>query len=128
MSHCFYFFYKFGVFSYKSQREEIPQNLRAIKNAQIAYEQNYDVYVRCSAYPATPTKTAQQWDKSASGGFKTIDFSPSGKVRGSYMVSTGVTNFTVIGISDMDGDGVYATYIATKSIHPNQPVTPPNVY
>jgi len=118
----------FVSMQYKSKRAEIPQNLKAIKTAQIAYENEFDVYVKCAAYPATPTKTTQQWTKSASGGFRTIDFTPSGDVRGSYMVSTSQFNFTVIGISDVDGDGVYATYIATKSENPNAPITAPDIY
>ena len=44
------------------------------------------------------------------------------------MVVTSSNNFTAIGISDLDGDGVYATYIATKSLNPNNPITPADVY
>lgn len=111
---------------YEEKRAEIPKNLKVIRVAEMAYETEYDVYVKSSAYPATPTKTSQQWDKSASGGFKIIDFYP-GDVRGSYMVSTTQSNFTATGISDVDGDGVYATYIATKSTNPIL-ITPPDVY
>ena len=118
----------FVSMQYKSKRAEVPQNLKAIKTAEIAYENEFDAYVKCSAYPASPTKTTQIWTKSASGGFKTIDFTPSGEVRGSYMVSTAQLNFTATGISDIDGDGIYATYIATKSENPNSPLTAPDVY
>jgi len=118
----------FVSMQYKSKRAEIPQNLKAIKTAEIAYENEFDVYVKCSAYPASPTKTTQIWTKSASGGFKTIDFTPSGEVRGSYMVSTAQFNFTATGISDVDGDSVSATYISTKSSNPNNPTTAPDVY
>ena len=118
----------FVSMQYKSKRAEIPQNLKAIKTAEIAYENEFDVYVKCSAYPASPTKTTQIWTKSASGGFKTIDFTPSGEVRGSYMVSTAQFNFTATGVSDVDGDSVSATYISTKSSNPNNPSTAPDVY
>ena len=118
----------FVSMQYKSKRAEIPQNLKAIKIAEIAYENEFDVYVKCSAYPASPTKTTQIWTKSASGGFRTIDFTPSGEVRGSYMVSTAQFNFTATGVSDVDGDGVSATYITTKSSNPNNPTTAPDVY
>ena len=114
--------------TYKAKRAEVPMNLKAIKTAQISYMQDYDVYVRCAAYPSVPSKEPQKWDVSASGGFKTIDFQPSENVRGSYMVATTPTNFTAIGIIDVDGDGVYATYIATKSENPNAPITAPDVY
>ena len=118
----------FVSMQYKSKRAEIPQNLKAIKTAEVSYMQDYDVYVKCSAYPSTPTKTTNQWTIAASGGFKSIDFRPNGDVRGSYMVSTTNTNFTATGISDVDGDGVYATYQATKSENPNAPTTAPDVY
>ena len=111
---------------YEEKRAEIPKNLKVIRVAEMAYESEYDVYVKSSAYPATPTKTRQQWNKSASGGFIIINFNP-GDVRGSYMVSTTQSNFTATGISDVDGDGVYATYIATKSTNPTL-ITPPDVY
>ena len=113
---------------YKSMRAEIPANMKAIKIQQISYMQDYDVYVSCAAYPSKPSKEPQTWEKSGSGGFKTIDFTPNGDVRGSYMVSTSSTNFTVIGISDVDGDGKFATYIATKTNNPDKPITPPDVY
>jgi len=118
----------FVSMQYKSKRAEIPMNLRSIKTAQMAYMQEFDVFVKCAAYPATPTKTTNQWTRSASGGFHTIDFTPDGDVRGSYMVSTTATNFTVYGLSDVDGDGVYATYVATKSENPNMPITAPDIY
>ena len=118
----------FVSMQYKSKRAEIPQNIKAIKIAEVAYMQDYDVYVKCSAYPSTPTKTTQQWMKASSGGFKTIDFTPNGDVRGSYMVSTASTNFTATGLSDVDGDGTQATYTATKSNNPNAPTTGPDIY
>ena len=100
-------------------RQEIPKNLRAIKTAQLMYENDWDVYVKCAAYPAKTSTNPQKWVASESGGFQTINFSPDGNVRGSYMVSTTVSDFTIIGISDIDGDGVFATYIATKSTNPH---------
>jgi len=118
----------FVSMQYKSKRAEVPQNLKAIKTAEIAYENEFDAYVKCSAYPASPTKTTQIWTKSASGGFKTIDFTPSGEVRGSYMVSTAQFNFTATGVTDVDGDGVGATYVTTKSSNPNNPTTAPDIY
>ena len=118
----------FVSMQYKTKRSEIPTNLRNIKTAEVEYEQNYDVYIKCSAYPSSPTKTTQQWTPGSSGGFKTLDFKPDGDVRGSYMVSTATTNFTATGLSDVDGDGVQATYVATKSENPNSPTTNPDIY
>ena len=47
----------FVSMQYKTKRSEVPTNLRNIKTAEVEYEQNYDVYIKCSAYPSTPTKT-----------------------------------------------------------------------
>ena len=113
---------------YKTKRGEIPTNLKAIKTSEVAYESNFDVYVTCSAYPGSPTKTTQQWTKSSSGGFSTLGWTPDGDVRGSYQVATTTTNFTATGLSDVDGDGTQATYVATKSENPNAPTTGPDVY
>ena len=115
---------------YKAKRSEIPVNLKSIKTSQIQYESDFDVYVRVAPYPSTPTKTTQQWVKNRSGGFVTLNWAPDGDVRGSYWVDIAPNgqNFTATGISDVDGDGVYATYIATKSESPNTPITPANVY
>ena len=113
---------------YKTKRSEVPSNLKGIKSAQIAYEADFDAYVNCSAYPSSPTKTTQQWTVSASGGFKTIGWRPDGDVRGSYSVSTATSDFTATGLSDVDGDSAYATYVATKTENPNSPKSAADVY
>ena len=113
---------------YRAKRSEIPTNVKGIKTAEIQYESNFDTYVTCSAYPASPTKTTQQWTKTASGGFVTLGWQPDGDVRGSYAVSTTNTNFVVTGLADVDGDGTQATFVATKSENPNSPITGPDVY
>ena len=109
-------------------RAEVPAHLKAIKRQQEAYMQLYDVYVSCAAYPKGPSDPPKQWKIGDSGGFKTIGFNPGTEVRGTYMVSTSSVDFTAIGIIDADNDGVYATYIATKSENPNYPVTAPDIY
>ena len=118
----------FVSMQYKSKRAEIPMNLKSIKTAQIMYEQDFDTFVPAAMYPPYPTKTTNMWIKSASGGFEVIDFQPDGDVRGAYWVEVSANNFTATGISDVDGDGVYATYVATKSENPNSPITAPDIY
>ena len=113
---------------YKAKRSEIPTNVKAIKAAQIQYESSNDQYVNCSAYPSTPTKTTQDWVKGDAGGFTTIGWEPDGAVRGSYGVTAGSTDFTVSGVSDVDGDTDYATFTATKSTNPTAPTTAADVY
>ena len=118
----------FVSMQYKSKRAEVPSNLKGIKTAQLAYEANFDTFVAASAYPGYPTKTTQRWVMSESGGFASMGWSPDGDVRGSYWVETTNYNFRAFGISDVDGDGSYATYVATKSQNPNAPITGPDVY
>jgi uncharacterized tellurite resistance protein B-like protein len=113
----------------KTKRGEVPLNLKGIKTVELAYEATFDVYVTAAPYPekSSGDKT-KKWSKGSSGGFATLGWSPDGDVRGTYWVTTTVTNFTAYGIIDVDGDGVFATYKATKSENPNVPITGPDVY
>ena len=115
--------------SYRKLRSEIPINLRGIKTAELAYESNFDVYVSADPYPPISSgDEAKQWVRNSAGGFSTIGWSPDGDVRGTYWVTTTDMNFTAWGIIDLDGDGKYATYMATKSENPNSPITGPDVF
>ncbi len=114
----------------KSKRATIPQNLKQIKIAQNTYMQDWDVYVQAAPYPSPEKKRPTKWVVDESGGFKSIDFKPSNSdaVYGTYWVDVSPTNFTATGIIDADGDGVYATYISTKTVNPNSPITPSDIY
>jgi hypothetical protein len=121
------------ILKYKkaSIRAEVPMNLKGIKTAEISYEANFDVYVSAEQYPPTSSgMKSKRWVYTDSGGFYTMGWSPDGDVRGTYWVTTSENeyNFTAWGIIDLDGDGVFATYKATKSENPNAPITPPDVY
>ena len=119
---------------YKSKRAEVPTNIKAIKTAQIMYESAYDVFVNVDEYPPRSWngKEARPWIVSQSGGFEVLNWMPDGDVRGSYSVTTtsgGMgSDFTIVGVIDADGDGIYATYTATKSTNPNSPTTAPDIY
>ncbi len=102
-------------------------NMQAIKVAEISYYMEYDEYVAVDFYPSSPSKSPQNWVIPKSGEFKTIGWSPEGEVRGSYAVTLSEKDFEIIGLSDVDGDGVYATYVATSSTRPF-PKTPANIY
>ena len=114
----------------KSKRALVPQNLRQIKTAQIAYDMDWDVFVEAAPYPSPEKERPAKWVVEESGGFAIIDFKPSNgdTVYATYWVDVGQTNFTATGIIDADGDGVYATYIATKTVNPNSPITPSDIY
>ena len=86
-----------------------------------------DVFVEASPYPLFPGIESQMWNVSESGGFQTIGWIPDGMVRGSYSVTTTIDDFRAVGVADIDGDGTYATYVATKSTNPVA-TTPSDVY
>ena len=44
-----------------------------------------------------------------------------------HAVSPQHTYFMITGVSDVDGDGNFATYVATKTMNPRL-ITPPDVY
>ena len=118
----------FVSMQYKTKRSEVPINLKAIKTLQEAYEADFGFYIPAAPYPPAPSQTPQNWNVTSSGGFFTLGWVPMGDVRGSYSVTTTSTDFRAVGVIDVDGDGVYATYVATKSTNPIMPLTSPDVY
>jgi hypothetical protein len=98
--------------------DELLGYMKGIKTAELAYESNFDVFVTAAQYPPEPNINGTKWVRSSSGGFYTLGWSPDGAVRGSYSVTTTTTDFTVLGIGDVDGDGTLETYRATKSLNP----------
>ena len=117
----------FISYSYKSKHSEAKSNLRAIRTMQEAYQASFDTYLYIRPYPKRPSKNVQRWEVSQSGGFQDLGWEPDGGVRGSYSVTTTMTDFRAVGVMDIDGDGNYATFVATKSTAPYQ-VTSPDVY
>ena len=103
---------------------ELPVNLRAIRAAQSRYDSTFDVWKDADIYPPSSGEKPAEWDKDKAGGFTELGWEPEETaVFGSYWVTSTQTNYTVYGISDLDGDGEYATYTATKSVSPTK-ITP----
>jgi hypothetical protein len=110
----------------RARRAEVPSNVNAIMDVMNMHNAIYDSYVSVEPpHPlGEPGPNMRPWD----GGntmFNTIGWAPGGEVRGTYSVSTTPHStsvpggdFVVTGICDVDGDGVFATYTATKSIDP----------
>jgi len=94
----------------KAKRSELPMNLKSIQTIQQMYFSENKIYVPVKAYPQKTSLEDQEWIITESGGFE-----PMGTVRDSYWVEVSKDDFTAYGISDVDGDGVYATYTATKA-------------
>ena len=117
----------FVEMQYRAKRAEVPANVDGIKTAELAYDAAFDTFIEESSFQpdSFPSKEVRSWGTS---GFDTLGWGPDGEVRGSYKVSTiSSTDFRVTGISDIDGDGVYATYTATKSINATL-VTPSDIF
>ena len=115
------------VMNLRSMRAELPANLNGIRTAELAYEAAFDTFIPASIYPAPLSKGSKEWISSSSGGFLILGWAPDGDVRGAYWVETNANDFRASAISDVDGDGVYATYVATKSTNPTL-VTAPDIY
>lgn len=119
----------FVAMQLKAKRAEVPGNVDGIKTAELSYDASFDGFVSAADYPGTVGKTTNVWNKSASGGFKTIGWAPDGDVRGSYAV-TGVvsTNFTAEGRCDVDGDTDPANYSADVDTNATLAAGDENVY
>ena len=108
----------------EKKRAELPLMIAEIKKAQLANHDLLMFYVDAEPYPPQPSATPQTWNVADSGGFKDIAWSPGADVTvyGSYAikVSEDGSDFTITGVSDIDGDGVFATYIATKDTDPER--------
>ena len=117
---------------HKDCRAEVPMYLKSIKMAEEIYNSENDAYLQVTSHPSAvaPGKKAQQWGMGNSG-FNNLNWHPDGNVKGVYSVSTTAVSsstpggdFQVTGRIDCDGDGVEATYTATKSL--NVMMTTPN--
>ena len=126
----------FVEMQYKAKRAEVPSNVKAIKEAEMAYEATEDQFLAIAQNPASvPGKKATAWTTST--GFEAISWQPDGNVRGAYtVVTTGASSgsgtgtggdFTVTGKCNVDGDSVEATYTATKSLNAKR-ITKNNVF
>jgi type IV pilus assembly protein PilA len=118
----------FVAMQYRAKRAEIPANVDGIKTAEIAYDAAFDQYIQQTGFHPSASVGKAQATWTAGSAFDTIGWAPDGKVRGSYkLVSISSTDFLVTGISDVDGDGVQASYTAQKSIN-TVPTTTNNIY
>ena len=113
----------------KAMRGELPINIKKIKTAQLQYESIHDSFVSCDEYPSRSGGSSKRsWSPPETSGFEILKWQPESDVRGSYSVTTTTNDFTIVGVIDVDGDGEYATYTATKSTNPISPTTDQDIY
>lgn len=114
----------------KLKLSELPSTLAGLKVNLEYYKQESGNYLAIEAYPPDPSPEGQLWDREGSGAFRTLGFEPmTGTVYGSYWVelSDDGTSFTAFATSDIDGDGVRATFAATNEKDPER-LTPEDVF
>jgi len=114
----------FVTMQYRAKRAEIPTNVSSIRTSLINYEAEFDAYIETSPHPEGPPDAQARIWGGGNMGFNELGWAPDGNVRGQYWVTTNTrtkgatgSDFIVWGRSDIDNDGIYATYTATKSIN-----------
>ena|SRR6056300_909892 len=119
---------------YKKAQKEAIQMLTSIKQHEESNMVLMNFYVDAEAYPKKPASLEKPttWNEKDAGGFTTMAFSPTHALKksdvfGSYSVSVKGDDFEVIGLMDLDGDGVQATFVASKSTEPTKK-TADNIY
>jgi type IV pilus assembly protein PilA len=114
----------FVAMQYRAKRAEVPANVDGIKTAELAYDAAFDQFIQQTGFHPSSSVGKSQATWTAGSGFDTIGWAPDGKVRGAYkLASLSSTDFRVTGISDVDGDGVQASYTAQKSTNTVQTTT-----
>ena len=116
---------RYNEMHFQAKRTEIARNLSSIKEALDTHNAEHGEYIEAAPHPTgTPGPGTRPW-ADGNEGFETIGWRPEGDARGTYSVSIRQVNsddsqgdFVITGTCDMDGDGVFATYTATKSIDP----------
>jgi len=105
---------------YRAKRAELPVIVSGIRHSEVGYDGLYDGYVEAEQWPEEPPDSKLDHWGQGNVGFDELGFVPDGQVRGVYAVNTVLGKatsdggeFTVIGLSDLDGDEVYAKYTAT---------------
>ena len=112
---------------YIEKRDAMSPILRQIKKAELDYFAKHGKYLAVEPYPKEPRGRAYPWNSEEAGAFNELGFQPTIETRSSYSVVLEGDDFKVIGISDVDGDRLQATYVATKDKEPEL-ITNPKIY
>jgi type II secretory pathway pseudopilin PulG len=106
-----------NAMQYKAKRSELSPNLHGIAISMIAYETAHDRWPSGTNWEpdAAPGKAPRSWP--ATTGFSAIAWRPTGAVRGSYRISTAVSDFLAEGACDVDGNSDQAMFEADKQIN-----------
>ncbi len=123
----------FALSSSGSSRDEVPKIVEELRKFENVHHGAFDEYVSVESTPRLPhdlNGEAVPWVNTA--GLDKIGFSLEQhlgltEVYGSYKIVATDKGFTVTGSSDLDGDGIRATFVATETESVRQ-TTPDDVY
>ena len=108
---------------FRAKRAEVAPNVTGIMNAQVAYDAAHDTYLEIPWAPGPDPSGKQAVTWIGNSDFDELGWSPDGKVRGTYAVTTvndrsaqKDADFTVTGRCDVDGALGEAWYTATRHL------------
>lgn len=113
----------FVAMQYRAKRSEVPANIEGIRSQQLVRKVDGEEYVACGSEAGAKAIIEQHGAKkmhpfNAAGEqcWSELGWSPGSDIRGEYwvVVTDGGNDFKVNGIIDVDGDGQFARYEATK--------------
>ena len=114
----------FVEMQYRAKRSEVPNLVDDIRAAQLAYHARTGRYLACGSEEAAVAVLANGNGKKRrpfSGGdgdcWAELGWVPNHEVRGEYFVllNNDGSDFQAHGICDVDGDGEFALYVASKT-------------
>ena len=98
----------------RTKRAELPTLVTAIREHQVAYYAEFDVYVDCAPNPAAYSAAPQPWAQNMAG-WDAIGYQPDGDIRGSYSCDDLGNDFLCTGLIDLDNDGIEARYDSART-------------
>jgi len=100
-------------------RGELPLILNTIKSLQHKQKQAHGSYVAFQEQPPrNGSGESRSWQPSLESDEQAFPLQINTKIRGSYRVTVSDNGFEAYGVIDSDGDGEFATYMATSGAPP----------
>ena len=107
----------FAAMQYRAKRAELLPNVDGIKATLTAHLATFDSFEDQLTYHPTETPGKEMMEWTTCSAFDDLGWRPDGNIRGAYKMQAEGLNFRVSGISDVDGDGVRATFTATREMN-----------
>ncbi|MFZ5476305.1 MAG: type IV pilin protein [Myxococcota bacterium] len=99
----------------KAKRAEVPATVDAIKVAELAHHAAFDTWVAAGSERDARSRVGKQKQlPPRDPGWEKLGWAPADPQYGAYWVVVTGDGFEVHGVSDVDGDGVLAEYVATQ--------------